>query len=121
MKFVFDDDKPIYKQLVDQLKIRIVTGEYQLGERIPSVRDLSMIIKVNPNTIQRALLELENDGLINTKRTSGKFVTTDKKKIEKVKEELSKESIKRFLADMKLLNLSKAKVIRYLEEIEEDL
>ena len=77
MEFEFDDDKPIYKQLVDKLKLEIVLGHFKSGEKLPSVRELSTMICVNPNTIQRSLAELEEEHLIYTKRTSGKFVTED--------------------------------------------
>ena len=115
MNFEFDDNKPIYKQLVDQLKIAIVTNNYKLGEKLPSVRDYALLLRVNPNTINRALLELEEDGLIITKRTSGKFVTDDKKMIEKVQKELAKETINKFIIDMAKLNISKKEVIELIK------
>ncbi len=115
MNFEFDDNKPIYKQLVDQLKIAIVTNNYKLGEKLPSVRDYALLLRVNPNTINRALLELEEDGLIITKRTSGKFVTDDKKMIEKVQKELAKETINKFIINMEKLNISKKEVIELIK------
>lgn len=115
MNFEFDDNRPIYKQLVEQLKIAIITNTYKLGEKLPSVRDYAIILKVNPNTINRALLELEEDKLIITKRTSGKFVTEDKKIIEKIQKELAKETIEKFISDMEKLNISKKEVVELIK------
>ena len=87
MNFIFDNNTPIYLQLVKQLKIHIVSGKLKPGERLPSVRDLSLELKVNPNTLQKALFELEEMGLIFTERTNGKFVTGDSQLIEKYRKE----------------------------------
>lgn len=115
MNFEFDNDKPIYKQLVEQLKVAIVTNVYKLGEKLPSVRYYALQLKVNPNTINRALLELEDEGLISTKRTSGKFVTDDKKVLEKIKNELAKATIDNFIIDMEKLNISKNEIIELIK------
>lgn len=115
MNFEFDDNKPIYKQLVDQLKIAIINDVYKLGEKLPSVRDYAILLRVNPNTINRALLELEEDGLVVTKRTSGKFVTEDIKILETVKKEIARETINKFIVDMQKLNISKKEVIELIK------
>ena len=83
MDYIFDNDRPIYIQLVEMLKVEIISGKLKLGERLLSVRELAMKARVNPNTMQKALVELENCGLIYTERTNGKFVTQDNKLIEK--------------------------------------
>ena len=75
MAWTFKDDRPIYSQLVEQIKIKIISGEWELGSRLSSVRELAEQAGVNPNTMQRALAELERDGLVHSKRTSGRFVT----------------------------------------------
>ncbi len=116
MEFEFDDDIPIYKQLVEKLKLEIVLGNFKSGEKLPSVRELSSMILVNPNTIQRSLSELEQDGLIYTKRTSGKFVTEDENIIHQVKKELATKKIDNFINDMNTLGLNKNEVIKLLEE-----
>lgn len=116
MEFEFDDDKPIYKQLVEKLKLEIVLGTFKSGEKLPSVRELSSMILVNPNTIQRSLSELEQDGLIYTKRTAGKFVTEDESIIHQVKKELATKKIDNFINDMNILGLDKNEVIKLLEE-----
>ena len=85
MVFNFDNERPIYIQLVEQLRISILTSTFGIGEKIPSVRDLAMLAKVNPNTMQKALAELEEEKLIYTERTNGKFVTKDVKLINKIR------------------------------------
>ena len=77
---MFSNDSPIYLQLFQKLALDIVTGKYKAGEKIPSVRELSSIYKVNPNTVQKALNELEGVDLIYTERTNGKFVTSNKRR-----------------------------------------
>lgn len=116
MEFVFENDRPIYIQIVEYLRIEIISGSFKMGEKIPSVRDLSTIVKVNPNTMQKALLELEREGLIYTERTNGKFVTNDKSLIEKVKEEIIKEKLDTFLNDMKKIGITDEEIKKYLEK-----
>lgn len=118
MNWIFDNDRPIYIQLVEQLKIFIVTGAYKSGEKIPSVRELALETKVNPNTMQKALLELENCGVIYTQRTSGKYVTEDKNLIEKLRKDIAKQNLYNFLDVMKKLEYKKEEIIQFLEEEE---
>lgn len=117
MKFVFDNDRPIYIQLVEQLRLFILSGKLSEGERLPSVRELAVIAKVNPNTMQKALVELEDDKLIYTERTNGKFVTDDKKLLKKFREELAKEKVITFVDDMKFIGFSKEEIIEYLRKV----
>ena len=77
MNWQFSNDAPIYAQLIGQIRAGIVSGAFSPGERLPSVRDLAMEAGVNPNTMQRALTELERDGLVYSQRTSGRYVTED--------------------------------------------
>ena len=86
MEFVFDNNIPIYIQLLDYLKIYLISGVFKSGEKLPSVREFATTFKVNPNTMQKALSELESMKLIYTERTNGKFVTEDKELIEKLKD-----------------------------------
>ena len=86
MNYIFDNERPIYIQLVEIIRIEIVSGKFKKGQRMPSVRELALIMKVNPNTMQKALAELENEQLIYTERTNGKYVTEDEELIEKIKE-----------------------------------
>ncbi len=117
MDYIFDNERPIYIQLVEKLRLEIVSGKLKQGERLHSVRELALIVRVNPNTMQKALVELENEGLVYTERTNGKFVTTDIKLIEKVKKELAKEKITKYLNDMKNIGISYDDAVTYLQEL----
>lgn len=85
MAWNFQNDRPIYTQLLEQIEQKIISGEYSAGSRIPSVRELSAEAAVNPNTMQRAMAELENKGLVITNRTSGRTVTDDKTALAELK------------------------------------
>ncbi|MDR0839446.1 MAG: GntR family transcriptional regulator [Oscillospiraceae bacterium] len=100
MEFSFDADRPIYIQLKERVKIKIVSGEYPPGSQIPTVRELAEQSSVNPNTMQKALSELERDGLLFAQRTSGRFVTEDAGLVENLKKELAGTEISRFLKVM---------------------
>ena len=76
----FNKNIPIYIQIEEQIKLDIITNKYKPGEKIKSVREFALELKINPNTINRALLELEEEGLIITQRTSGKYITENKKR-----------------------------------------
>lgn len=115
--YIFDNERPIYLQLVEKLKAEIVSEKLKQGERLPSVRELALTARVNPNTMQKALVELENQGLVYTERTNGKFVTTNKELINKFKEELAKEKVINFLNDMKNIGITHEESIRYLQEL----
>ena len=117
MQFDFNNNIPIYIQLVEQLKMYIISGKIKVGERLPSVRDLAFQTKVNPNTMQKALMELENLGLIYTERTNGKYVTTNQKLIGKLRLEHVKKATNKYFEDMKQLGLSKDDVIKYLIDL----
>ncbi len=117
MEFNFDNERPIYLQLVEKLKINIISGYYPPGSRLPSVRELALIAKVNPNTLQKALQELENEKLIYTERTNGKFVTNDNKIIAKLQKELAKEKVNRYITDMNNIGITYEIAIKYLQEI----
>ena len=93
MVWQMDSDRPIYAQLIEQIKLRIMTGVYPAGSRLPSVRDIAAEASVNPNTMQRALAELERENLVQTARTSGRFITDDEGMIRKMKESMAKEMI----------------------------
>ena len=115
--YIFDNERPIYIQLVEALRIEIVSGKLKQGERLPSVRELALTARVNPNTMHKALVELEREGLVYTERTNGKFVTTNRELIEKLKKELAKEKMNNFLNDMKNIGITQEDVITYLQEL----
>lgn len=113
---MFDNDRPIYIQLVEQLKLFIISGVFTPGQRIASVRDLAMEARVNPNTMQKALSELEDMRLIYTKRTSGKFITEDQELINKYKKDMALEAAVHYLSDMKKIGFSRKEAINFLKE-----
>lgn len=106
MIWTFKDDRPIYSQLVDLIKIGIVSSEWQPGSKLPSVRDLAEEAGVNPNTMQRALSDLERDGLVYSKRTSGRYITEDNDMIDSVRKTIAEENINSFLNSMKKLGFT---------------
>ena len=107
---------PIYSQLVEQIKLGIVSGIFKPGERLASVRDMAMEAGVNPNTMQRALQELEREGMVYSQRTSGRFVTEDEAVIDNAKKNLAEEQIKSFLEAMSKLGYGRDEIISLLEE-----
>lgn len=117
MVFEFDNNAPIYIQLVEQIKIHILCGSLKPLERLPSVRDLALQTKVNPNTMQKALTELEEMGLIFTERTNGKFVTADTLLIEHCRREFADAQARSFLNNMKKAGFSQTESLRYLNEM----
>ena len=117
MEFTFDNNIPIYIQLLEYLKIYLISGVFKSGDKLPSVRDFANTFKVNPNTMQKALSELEDMKLIYTERTNGKFVTKDQKLIEKLKDEYALTLAKSYFDGMKKIGLGKADSIKYLERI----
>jgi len=118
MQFDFDNNIPIYIQLVEQLKIYIISGKIKGGERLPSVRELALKTKVNPNTMQKALVELEELKLIFTERTNGKFVTTDQNLIDKYKKEYADGLSNKYFISMENIGYDRADAIKYLKELE---
>lgn len=120
MSWTFSGDKPIYTQLVERMQLRIVTGEYPPGSRLSSVRDLAAEAAVNPNTMQRALSELESTGLVYSQRTAGRFVTEDSEKIAALRELLGREKVRRFLAEMRELGYQRAEAAALVEREEEE-
>ena len=120
MAWNLDDSRPIYLQIVDLIKANIAAGVYQPGEKLPSVRDLAAEASVNPNTMQKALTELERTGLVYTQRTSGRFITEDTAKMTEIREQLAKEQIQLFLKNMDQLGFKKEDIRRLLDaELEE--
>lgn len=117
MTWVLDSDRPIYTQIVERLSLNIVSGNYLPGQKIPSVRELALDASVNPNTMQKALAELERIGLVFSQRTSGRFITEDTIMIEEFKKKLAIEEITKFLEKMKQLGFKKEETLPYIEQI----
>lgn len=116
MTWSFSNDLPIYTQLVGQIKTAIATGAFPPGERLPSVRDLATEAGVNPNTMQRALSQLESEGLVYSQRTAGRFVTEDQEKIAGAKRELAQQHIAQFIRAMDGLRFSREEMTVLLSE-----
>ena len=110
MDAVFNNSVPIYLQIVSEIKKQIVSGKLIPGERIPSVRELALTYKVNPNTMQKALIELEENGLIKTERTNGKFVTEDENIIKKKKNDYADNLTQNYLSEMISLGITKQEI-----------
>ena len=117
MDCFFENERPIYVQIIEKIRIEIVSGKLKRGEKIPSVRDLAIALKVNPNTIQKALEKLEDEKLIYTERTNGKFVTTDDKLIKKVQEESAKMRTRNYINNMSSLGINFENTLKYLKEM----
>ena len=121
MPWNLDSSRPIYLQLIERVQMDIITGRYQPGDKLPSVRDLAQEAAVNPNTMQKALSELERSGLIYSQRTSGRFITEDKELIHQMKKELAAAEVSAFVAHMKQLGITPEEIRQLLAEtIEEE-
>ena len=120
MLWHFNNELPIYSQLVEHIRRAIAAGELEPGARLASVRDLSLEAGVNPNTMQRALQELEREGMVYSQRTAGRFVTEDVKQIERAKRAFAAEHIRVFLEGMGSLGYDRAEILALLQEEKED-
>ena len=120
MRWSFTNDRPIYLQIVEQLQLAIVAGELAPGGRMSPVRDLAIEAAVNPNTMQKALSELERSELIYTQRTNGRFITEDTQKIEQLRHDLAREHLLEFIGKMQQLGYSLGKITEVLNEIVEE-
>lgn len=121
MSWNFNDDKPIYIQLMEQIQLRIVSGIYKAGEKLPSVRDIASEASVNPNTMQKALTELERTGLVFSQRTSGRFITEDINMIKDIKNSLAKDQIQNFLYNMEKIGYTKNETIELIKVISKEM
>ncbi|MCI7739314.1 MAG: GntR family transcriptional regulator [Lachnospiraceae bacterium] len=117
MSWNLDSSRPIYLQIVERVSLDIVAGKYLPGDKLPSVRDLAAEAGVNPNTMQKALSELERNGLVHSLRTSGRFITEDKDMIEQMREELATTQIQEFLDKMRQMGFDQKKVIQLIEKM----
>lgn len=115
MQWQITNDAPVYAQLVAQVRQAIASGAFQPGERLPSVRDMALEAGVNPNTMQRALQELEREGLVFSQRTAGRFVTEEPMRIEEAKRALADAHIERFVQSMTRLGYGPEDIIRLLQ------
>lgn len=115
MEWRFNNDMPIYSQLVNRIKQAIAAGELLPGDKMATVRDMAMEAGVNPNTMQRALQELERQGLVYTQRSSGRFVTEDTGCINRAKAALARRHVDEFKDAMAKLGYSGEEIIALLK------
>ena len=116
----FTADAPIYLQIVEKMKQMIVWGRYKCGEQLPTVRELAAEAGVNPNTVQRALSELENTGLVHANRTSGRFITEDESLVAEVKSHIALKETMEFVAKMNQLGLGKNEIVKLINGSEDN-
>ena len=116
MPWNLDDSRPIYLQLMERIQHDIISGVYQPGDKLPSVRDLALDAAVNPNTMQKALSELERSGLVYSHRTSGRFITDDKAQLKKIKTDLAHEYMCSFLEQMRHLGVDDKETLEMIQE-----
>ena len=114
-RLAFDDRMPIYRQIILRFSQAFVRGDIQPGERIPSIREVSALLKVNTNTMQRVYQEMERDGLITSKRGTGYFFTEETKMIEITRRVLAQDSLRRFLVEMRALGCTDRDILKELE------
>ena len=121
MAWNFAADRPIYAQLVEQIQERIVSGRYPAGSRLPSVRELATDAAVHPNTMQRALAQLEAEGLVCSQRTSGRFVTKEEDRIMEFKQALAQKIVRDFLTQIGSLGYTRQDVMTLLSQLPDTL
>lgn len=115
MAWHFENHLPIYTQILEHIRLDVITGAYPAGSKLPSVRELAAEASVNPNTMQRALAELEQSGLIYSQRTAGRFVTEDPDMIGALKEQIAEEKIQEFFRTMRELGFQTGETLRRME------
>lgn len=120
MPWSLDSDRPIFIQIIEKIQLDIVSGVYAPGDKLPSVRELAQEASVNPNTMQKALSELERTGLVYSQRTSGRFITEDNAMIQQLKADLAEEVIQEFLDHMNRLGFPRDETIRLINQRKED-
>jgi DNA-binding transcriptional regulator YhcF (GntR family) len=117
MKWNIDTERPVYVQLIEKIQAGIISGYYKPGDKLPSVRDLASEAAVNPNTMQKALADLERTGLIYANRTSGRLITSDEVMIKKLKEQSAASLVQEFLEKMKQHGFGPEETLAYVAEI----
>ena len=116
MAWALNNDRPIYLQLMERIQTDIVSGKYKPGEKLPSVRELALDAAVNPNTMQKALSELERIGLVYSQRTSGRFITEDEQMLKDMKKEQASRHIAEFFEKMRSLGFRDEETLSLIEE-----
>lgn len=119
MAWSFSADRPVYIQIADRIRKSVLSGEYQSGQQIPTVRQLAMEAAVNPNTVQHAFTELENAGIIISKGTLGRFVTEDEQVVQAVRKDMARQLTKAFVEEMGQLSISPEQALELVREVQE--
>jgi len=114
MAWEFENDRPIYTQILEHIELSIISGNYKPGDKLPSVRELAGDAAVNPNTMQRALAELERRMLVHSERTTGRFITEDMELISQVKERTADNYIDEFVVKMKKIGFSENEILEMM-------
>lgn len=120
MAWSFSSDRAVYLQIAERIKKSVLSGEYPIGAQIPSVRQLAMDAAVNPNTIQHAFTELENQGIIISKGTLGRFVTEDPQTVENCRREMAQAYVRHFLENIGQLSVTAEQAIAMIEEVKHE-
>ena len=120
MAWELNSDRPIYTQILEKIQMRIISGIYQPGDRLPSVRELAAEANVNPNTMQKAFAELERSGLILTQRNSGRTVTEDTSMIKQVQTQVALSQVQSFFQTMMELGFNKEEILAFVTKAMEE-
>ncbi len=120
MAWELNSDRPIYTQILEKIQTRIISGIYQPGEKLPSVRELAAEASVNPNTMQKAFTELERSGLIQTQRNSGRTVTEDTNMIKQVQTQVALSQVQSFFNTMMELGFNKEEILAFVKKAMEE-
>lgn len=119
MAWNLNSERPIYSQIMERITFDIISGIYPPGSQLPSVRALAQDAGVNPNTMQKAMAELERTGLIYSQRTSGRFITEDLGMIDKTKKDLASEEIREFLKKMERIGFTRETTLELIENLKD--
>ena len=114
----FEDNIPIYQQIISFIKLKLITAEWKADQKLPSVRDMALQLGVNPNTIQRAYMELEREEYIYSKRGMGNFVKGDSGKIKHLSEDEAEKVVKDFIREMKKMGFDTEEILEFIKEKE---
>ena len=120
MQWELNSERPVYIQLIEQIQAGIISGYYKPGDKLPSVRELAAEATVNPNTMQKALAELERTGLVNTHRTSGRYITSDETMIRKLRSMSARELVQDFLDRMGQLGFEPQETLSIVTDLVND-
>ncbi|CAM4487035.1 GntR family transcriptional regulator [Paenibacillus endophyticus] len=120
MSIEFDNNLPIYLQIMNHIKKEIIVGKLKSGDKIPAVRELAVELQINPNTVQRAFQELEREQIVETKRGLGRYVTSEESKIMEIKKEMAGDLLGRFIHGMQELGFANQDIVNIVSQAVED-